>query len=57
MSSLAEIRTVIEKELEEFEVFFRQSMKSSVPLLDKITYYLVKRRGKQIRPTLVFLSA
>ncbi len=57
MAGLTEIRAVIEKELEEFEVFFRQSMKSTVPLLDKITYYLIKRRGKQLRPTLVFLSA
>lgn len=57
MATLAEIRTVVGKELDEFEVFFRQSMKSTVPLLDKITYYLIKRRGKQLRPMLVFLSA
>ena len=57
MASLDDIRPVIGKELDEFEVRFRQSMKSSVPLLDKITYYLIKRRGKQLRPMLVFLSA
>lgn len=57
MALLDEIRPVISKELDEFEVRFRQSMKSSVPLLDKITYYLIKRRGKQLRPMLVFFSA
>lgn len=40
-----------------FEGKFKQSMKSSVPLLDKITHYIVKRKGKQIRPMFVFLSA
>jgi len=57
MALLDEIRPVIGKELDEFEVRFRQSMKSSVPLLDKITYYLIKRRGKQLRPMLVFFTA
>jgi len=40
-----------------FEDKFRKSMKSSVPLLDKLTHYIVKRKGKQIRPMFVFLSA
>src|SRR3954462_11741426 len=40
-----------------FEGKFREAMKSSVPLLDKITTYIVKRKGKQIRPMFVFLSA
>ena len=43
--------------MEEFEHKFRDSMRSSVPLLDKITHYIVKRKGKQIRPMFVFLSA
>src|SRR3954468_11992721 len=43
--------------MEVFEVKFKDSMKSSVPLLDKITNYIVKRKGKQIRPMFVFLSA
>ena len=55
--TLDDIRPVIGKELDEFELRFKDSMKSSVPLLDKITYYLIKRRGKQLRPMLVFLSA
>ncbi|MGZ3882801.1 MAG: polyprenyl synthetase family protein [Bacteroidia bacterium] len=40
-----------------FENKFKESMKSSVPLLDKITNYIVKRKGKQLRPMFVFLSA
>jgi octaprenyl-diphosphate synthase len=43
--------------MDEFEIKFKQSMKTSVPLLDKITNYIVKRKGKQIRPMFVFLSA
>ena len=43
--------------MEEFELRFSSSMKSSVPLLNKITAYIVKRKGKQIRPMFVFLSA
>jgi octaprenyl-diphosphate synthase len=57
IKSLDTIRPVIGKELDEFEIRFRASMKSTVPLLDKITYYLIKRRGKQLRPMLVFFSA
>ncbi len=40
-----------------FEERFRSSMKSTVPLLDKITHYIIKRKGKQMRPMFVFLSA
>lgn len=40
-----------------FEEKFRQSVKSSVPLLDRIMHYIVKRKGKQIRPMFVFLTA
>lgn len=43
--------------MEVFEEKFRDAMKNSVPLLDKITTYIVKRKGKQIRPMFVFLSA
>ncbi len=43
--------------MEEFEGRFRSSMRSNVPLLDKITRYIVKRKGKQMRPLFVFLSA
>jgi octaprenyl-diphosphate synthase len=52
-----EIKAPIENEMKEFELKFKASMKSSVPLLDKITHYIVKRKGKQLRPMFVFLSA
>ena len=55
--SIDDIKAPINREMETFELRFRDSMKSSVPLLDKITYYIVKRKGKQIRPMFVFLSA
>ncbi len=57
MSRLDEIKRPIEKELDAFEDKFKSSMKSSVPLLDRITHYIVKRKGKQIRPMFVFFSA
>ena len=43
--------------MDDFEIKFRDSMKSSVPLLDRITHYIVKRKGKQMRPMFVFFSA
>jgi octaprenyl-diphosphate synthase len=52
-----QIKAPIEREMAEFELKFKASMKSSVPLLDKITQYIVKRKGKQLRPMFVFLSA
>ncbi len=51
------IKQPIAKELDTFEKRFREAMKSKVPLLDKITYYIVQRKGKQMRPMFVFLSA
>ncbi|MCW3071883.1 MAG: polyprenyl synthetase [Bacteroidetes bacterium] len=52
-----QIKAPVAKEMEEFELKFKSSMKSTVPLLDKITRYIVKRKGKQLRPMFVFLSA
>ncbi len=57
MSKLGDIKKVIAPELKSFEVHFKEAMSSKVPLLEKITYYLVKRRGKQVRPMFVYLSA
>ena len=54
---LSEIKAPITKEIDEFEKKFRASMKSDVLLLDKIMNYIVKRKGKQMRPMFVFLSA
>jgi octaprenyl-diphosphate synthase len=55
--SLNEIKTPIRDHIEAFEGKFRASMKSSVPLLDTITRYIIRRKGKQMRPMFVFLSA
>jgi len=52
-----EIMAPINAEMIEFEVRFRQSMRSKVPLLDKITHYIIKRKGKQMRPMFLFLTA
>lgn len=54
---LDEIKRPIQPYLREFEKKFRGSMKSSVPLLDTVTSYIYRRKGKQMRPMFVFLSA
>lgn len=56
-NAVDQIKAPINHYMDEFEIKFKQSMKSNVPLLDKITGYIVKRKGKQIRPMFVFLSA
>lgn len=56
-ATLKNIKAPIQTELLQFERHFREAMKSHVALLDRITYYIVKRKGKQIRPMFVFLSA
>ena len=48
---------ILSEELREFEKYFKQSVKSNVALLDKIMQYIVKRKGKQMRPMFVLLSA
>lgn len=55
--SLEAIKKPIAAELDVFEQRFREAMRSHVPLLDKITWYIVQRKGKQVRPMLVLLSA
>jgi octaprenyl-diphosphate synthase len=54
---LNDIKAPIAQEMETFEVKFRDSMKTRVLLLDRIMNYIVKRKGKQMRPMFVFLSA
>ena len=55
--TLDQIQAPIAAEMNEFEHKFRQSMRTKVLLLDKIMGYIVKRKGKQIRPMFVFFSA
>ena len=57
MLSVEEIMKPVKTELNEFEAHFENALKSNVPLLDKVTHYIVKRKGKQMRPLFVFLSA
>jgi octaprenyl-diphosphate synthase len=56
-SSIEQIKAPIKEELAFFEKEFRASMKTQVPLLDTIMTYIVKRKGKQIRPIFVLYSA
>lgn len=49
--------TLIQDELKTFEARFKDAVRSQTPLLDRIMQYIVKRKGKQIRPMFVLLSA
>lgn len=55
--SLKQIQEPIVEELKFFEQHFREVMSSHIPLLDKVTRYIVQRKGKQLRPMFVLLSA
>lgn len=57
MSIVNKIKIPIEKELNEFEPYFKKSLQSDVPLLATILNYLYRTKGKQLRPMFVFLSA
>ena len=57
MSSLENIQQPIAQEMEAFEDYFKSAMRSENMLLDKITHYIIKRKGKQMRPMFVFLSS
>lgn len=54
---IKEIAKPVKEHLDEFDRYFKKMMKSKVPLLDLIARYIAKKRGKRVRPTLVFLSA
>jgi len=56
-SSLSEITRPIKSELEKFSELFKQSMKSKVGLVDLVARYIIRQKGKKIRPLLVLLSA
>ena len=57
MLTLDEIKKPIHDNLLDFEKKFKASMKSPVPLLETVTSYIYRRKGKQMRPMFVFLSA
>ena len=55
-NSLRAIQAPIQSDIDKFEHRFREAMRSPVPLLDRITFYIVRRKGKQVRPMFVFLA-
>ena len=57
MASINEIIAPVEAELKNFEPYFKKSTRTSIPFLDTIMNYILRRKGKQMRPILVFLSA
>ncbi|MBT8285200.1 MAG: polyprenyl synthetase family protein [Flavobacteriaceae bacterium] len=57
MKVVSQIKEPVSREMELFEQKFFDSMSSKVALLNRITYYIVNRKGKQMRPMFVFLTA
>ncbi|MEL7162499.1 MAG: polyprenyl synthetase family protein, partial [Bacteroidota bacterium] len=55
--NLDQIKRPIATELAAFEKRFRETLRSNVSLMDRITYYIAKRKGKQMRPMFVFFVA
>lgn len=56
-ASVDHIQVLLKEELSLFETKFREAVQSKVPLLDRVMHYIIKRKGKQMRPMFVFLSA
>lgn len=54
---LDKIRAIAIPHLQEYEKIYRNSLKSNVPLLDRVTGYILRHKGKQIRPLFVFFTA
>jgi len=57
MIKLDDIRRPVQQEMDEFNKRFRRSVSSHIPLLTIVTRYVLKKKGKQMRPLFVFLSA
>jgi len=55
--NLKDIKAPVDEHMKAFESLFRDSMKSSIPLLNTVTRFIIKRKGKQMRPLFVFFSA
>jgi octaprenyl-diphosphate synthase len=55
--NLKEISAPIQKHLDTFEGVFAQSIRSNIGLVDLVTKYIIKQKGKRVRPLLVLLSA
>ncbi len=57
MNPANDIQQLLKEELSAFESKFKEAVKSNVSLLDRIMHYIIRRKGKQVRPMFVFLSA
>lgn len=57
MSAIDQIKAPIKDEMERFAPYFRETMRSGNRMLDCVTRYLLRAKGKQMRPMLVFLSS
>lgn len=57
MSIIKEIKAPIKDEMKSFNTYFKDSLRSSANILNIIINYLLKQKGKQMRPMLVFLTA
>lgn len=55
--TLKEITRPVSAQLKEFRSFYKEALRTDVFLLDQIVQYLLRQKGKEIRPTLVFMSA
>lgn len=57
MIKLEDIKKPVRKEMEEFDRRFKASVSSNIPLLTVVTRYVLRRKGKQMRPLFVFLTS
>lgn len=57
MISLEDIRRPVSREMKEFNSRFKAEASSNIPLLNVVTQYILRRKGKQMRPLFVFLSS
>lgn len=55
--TLKDIREPVAEQLQDFQAYFKETLSTDVMLLDQILRYLLRQKGKELRPTLVFLSA
>jgi octaprenyl-diphosphate synthase len=57
MLTIDQIKLPVQNELKEFNRFFKEVTRSEIPLLDLVLNYMIRSKGKQLRPLFVFLSA
>jgi octaprenyl-diphosphate synthase len=55
--TLDQVRAPVKEDIDQFHAFYKEALKTDVFLLDQIIRYLLRQKGKELRPTLVFLSA